>query len=755
MKSGPIRSGVTGRRNRIGVMILSLVAALAMLGASAQFMRLLDVERDMDAIIREDAIWAIFQADRHMRALETSARHISQTGSVDDHPEFVRHFDILYSRVALLERGTFHLDLSQEGTLTTQAQSLAAFVFGLEDRIDALDPASPDYLAEVRMLHAEISLYPELTNRMLLDANVGMNVRRVEDRELRRGVQDQLARMMVVLVLAFIGIFVLLMVQLRQLARASQRMELLQERSRRKAVRAQAASKAKSAFLATMSHEMRTPLNGIIGSAELMSLDGLAPAHRDRVETIRASATLLRDVIDGILNFSQLERGAIELRAEPVCLSELGDVLRRAFGAQAQADGVTLQVDMPAAVVMTDPALVRQVIARLVENALKFAPQGEICVTGTQPAPGLLRVEVADEGIGIAASALPHLFREFGQIDTSFARRYGGSGLGLAICKRSVEALGGTIGVDSTEGVGSCFWFEIPASAANLPEPSGPEVARRDPLHILIAEDNAINLDVMAGHLERLGHSHASARNGKEAVDYLATGHADAVFMDMQMPVMDGVEATRVLRAQGHDLPIIAVTANALAQDRAACLAAGMNAFLPKPVTQATICQALADVLPARADPAPDTPLPFMPTPDAEPGAPPHQPETAPPEDTAPPPEAAVENGPVATSQLQDLVGALGYEMVEGFVERFDQEIEELQVNLQSAVESGDTATQDNLLHTFKGAALTLGMTSSGTLAQHLRGEVPVTLDQTRHLVVVAREDLHNCRVWLKTLVSA
>ena len=724
------RQGALWRRNRIGVLVLSLVAAVAMLGASFQFVRLLDVERDMDAIIREDAIWAIFQTDRHMREFEMLARLVSETGRTEYHDDLVRHYDILYSRVSLLERGAFHLDLSGEGDLTSRVRTLTSHVVGLADRVDALDPAAPAYLDEVRAISAEISTLPALTNRMLLDANAGMNTRRVEDRDLRAGVQEQLARMMITLVVAFIGIFVLLMLQLRQLGRAGQRMALLQERSRRKAVRAQAASQAKSAFLATMSHEMRTPLNGIIGSAELLSMEEVKPAHLRRLDVIRASAMLLRDVIDGILDFSRLEKGQAEIRPQPVDLAHLGESLRLAFAGQALDTGLGLTIDMPEAVVMTDPAALRQVIVKLLGNALKFTPEGCVRVTGALPDGGRLRVEVADDGIGIPEAALPQLFREFNQLDRSYARKYGGSGLGLATCKRLVEALGGSIGVSSTEGKGSLFWFEVPAEPATLPGDipavAAPLPSSAAPMHILIAEDNEINLDVITGHLTRLGHRCSVARNGRAAVDFLASEMPDMILMDMQMPVMDGVEATRIIRAQGHHLPIVAVTANASERDRMMCLGAGMNDFLSKPVTQDALRRVLAQFGPAaRPDAFAD---------DAG---------------TAETPQDACGG---LSSQIRDLLGALGPEMVVSLVERFEPEIDALESSLSATLAGGDAAAQDGLLHTFKGAALTLGLTSCGNLAQQYRSGLPIDKQKVEILIAQARDDLYECRQSLKAI---
>jgi signal transduction histidine kinase len=219
-----------------------------------------DAGGEMDAVVREDAMWAVYQTDRQVRDLQARARLIAETGDAALHAGLVQTFDILYSRVDLLERGSFLLDLSADGRMASQARDLAARVRDLAPQIDALDPEAADYPAALDGLAQAVGPWIARSNELLLRANADTNTMRVAERALRRSVQDRLAWLMVVLIMACIGIFALLMVQVRRLERSSQRMALLQERSRRRAVRAQAASQAKGAFLATMSHEIRTPL---------------------------------------------------------------------------------------------------------------------------------------------------------------------------------------------------------------------------------------------------------------------------------------------------------------------------------------------------------------------------------------------------------------------------------------------------------------------------------------------------------------
>jgi two-component system, sensor histidine kinase len=733
LKIGSAQLGVNGKRSRIGVIILSLVAAVAMLGASIQFLRLLDVERDMDAIIREDAIWAIFQADRHMRELEQTAEIIAQTRSADKHEEFLRHYDILYSRVILLERGAFYIDLASAGDLTEKSKTLTTFVVNLADRIDALDPQSQNYMSEMSALSKELALFPDLTNRLLLNANSMMHERRVADRDLRAAVQEQLATMMVTLVVAFIGIFVLLMLQLRQLARASHRMGLLQERSRRSAIRAQSANKAKSAFLATMSHEMRTPLNGILGSVELLSLQNQQAHDKVRLDTIQASAILLRDVIDGILDFSRMEKGNLTVQPRPVDLEELGASIALAFGTHADDRGLRLHVYMPPETVHADETLLRQILARMIDNAMKFSSEGQVVIRASLRDQARLRIEVEDQGIGIAERDIAALFKHFRQLDASFSRSYGGTGLGLAICKRIVDAMQGAIGVNSVLGQGSCFWFEIPAEKAesalradsnksetfiNISDAPAPS------FHILIAEDNAINQNVLLAHLENLGHRCSIANDGKEAVELLEKQTPDLILMDMQMPIMDGVEATRAIRKKGYTLPIIAVTANAFAKDREVCLAAGMTDFLPKPVSRQALIKVLSNVKLAGAE------------------------RTSVVIASSPPVGAAPETA--LSAQFLELIETLGPEMAISFLQRFANEVEDFKNDMHTAILDLDETRQDNLLHTFKGAALTLGLQISGKMAQQLRSKIPLGPEDLSDLVAAALKDVSDCQSSLK-----
>jgi signal transduction histidine kinase/DNA-binding NarL/FixJ family response regulator/HPt (histidine-containing phosphotransfer) domain-containing protein len=738
------------------VIVLGVVALCLVITAGVLFMRLLDNERQMDAIVREDAMWAVFQTDRHMRQFHQSALLMVARDDPDMLAEVIRNYDILYSRVALLERGTFLLDLTETRELSAMADQLNSFVFGLEAQIDNLDTADPRLSDQIAALAKEIEGYGAVANDLVLGANAALNQVRVDDRAVRAQMQDQLAILAVALVFAFIGIFALLMMQLRRIATSNQHMRLLRERSRRQAERAQAASKAKSAFLATMSHEIRTPLNGIIGSADLLALDDLPEQPARKLGMIRASAVLLRDLINSILDFSSLEAGVFDRREVETDLQQLAETVEAAFHAQAVERGLELVVDFPSDRIMTNKVRLNQILINLVGNALKFTHEGAVRVIATYQA-GVLRVEVQDDGIGISQQHQAKLFERFTQIDDGFAREYGGSGLGLAICKQIVTALDGRIGVESNVGVGSVFWFEIPVKDAPS-APAGAETTTDDTADIgtkkvLVVEDNPINADVVMGMLSHLGHKVTRACNGAEGVRALSEFSPDLILMDMQMPVMDGVAATRAIRAQGYANPIVALTANAFAKDRDACLAAGMSDFLSKPVT----LQALDTMLKtqiygtaARPDASPHADAP------QDTGARDSSPEGADPAMTeAAPPSVATAGSAQDSEHMRELIDALGNEVVLQLVTRFADELEDVEAKLRHAMDAEDNAMMDDLLHTFKGAALTLGMERSGTAAQAMRHRLPVSGSDLDQLLALGREDERQARLALGVIEAA
>ena len=363
-----------------------------------------------------------------------------------------------------------------------------------------------------------------------------------------------------------------------------------------------------------MSHEIRTPMNGIVGMGALLADTPLSQGQSEYVEAIRYSAASLLTIINDILDFSKIEAGKLALEKVDFRLRELVRNAVSVVSPPARAKHLEIVVaigEETPDLLVGDSVRLRQILLNLLSNSVKFTERGTVRVSisaaATSEAEGaracvLLRASVSDTGIGIPTETQERLFESFSQAETSTTRRYGGTGLGLAISKRLVQLMGGDVGFESTPGQGSTFWFtaKMDLGTEALQAESKPTGQAQPHAHsfgtILVVEDNRINQTVLSHQLKNLGYAVEVAENGAEAVEKVKTSRYDLIFMDVQMPVMDGLQATQQIRSLGENLgstPIVAVTANAFQSEREKCFAFGMDGYLTKPVDKNLLKEAL------------------------------------------------------------------------------------------------------------------------------------------------------------------
>ena len=511
-----------------------------------------------------------------------------------------------------------------------------------------------------------------------------------------------------VLTLAFAAIALR---QVRQLRERRLVLEDLANSLRQARLQAEAASAAKSAFLANMSHEIRTPFHGLMGMLSLLRETGLTPRQIDYLRTATESADHLLALLNDILDMSQLESGRLSLARVPVDLRTLLRDVEALMRPQAMAKQLALHLDADPAVperVLADPTRVKQIIFNLLSNAIKFSDHGAVvldlrCRTDAQGSPTLQFI-VTDTGVGIDEATLALLFKRFMQADNSRSRRHGGSGLGLEISRNLARLMGGDITVRSKAGEGSSFCFQMPTQAVPVPLPQARpgSAGLSRPLQVLVAEDHPVNRQYMAALLEKLGHEAHFTTNGQEAVQAARSRRFDLVLMDLHMPVLDGLGATRALRALPEaatsTLPIVALTADAFEETRERCLLAGMNDYLTKPVSPQKLATLLRRLFGTDAS---STPL----THDSAVTSPPPRPSTPPLLD-----EAAI------SMSLQAISATRLAAMIDGFLDQGPETVQ----RLRAAVRDAQPLEVRVNAHAVKGAALNLGLAGLAATAEAL-----------------------------------
>ncbi|GGY06299.1 ATP-binding protein [Paludibacterium paludis] len=656
----------------------------------------------------DNTSWSFYQLENEaLKFLITSREALASPDEPDIDALTVR-YDILYSRVGVVQQGPGHLlmagDAAYEGTIA---------------RLMALLDAEQAYFAEQgakRLTRAQLAGMTERLAAMgeeIHDLTLSATARaaaRIDERNtaIRDQVKASLALTIVQCLLIFLFAWIA-MRQLRMLTRRQEQLETLARELEEKGLEARLANRAKTAFLANMSHEIRTPLNGMLGMLALLKDTPTSAEQDDLIDTAREAAEHLLSLLNNILDLSRMESAKLEVVPIPTDLPLLIRQVEGLMTRQAVAKGLMMTVSVDGSVpqwVQVDPTRLRQILFNLLHNAIKFTERGAVMlnVEASKLGDGRdeVRLIVADTGIGMDDATRQRLFQRFTQGDSSTMRRYGGSGLGLEISRSLARLMDGDIIVQSEEGKGSVFTVALPLSHADAPvftdvQPDDSPLPVRG-LSILAADDNPVNRKFLAGILKKLGHRVQFAQHGAEAVALAACEPFDVILMDLHMPVMDGMEALAEIRRLPPPLcsvPVVAVTADAFAETRDRVMAAGMDGFLSKPLDVEACRRVLAELCSAGRD--------VMDVVDAQPGS----------SDGDAPPAW------LDAATAGELLEVLGRDSYADLLETFFR-VENPTAELGEALSGGDVVRLRDRAHALKGSALNLGLSDIGNLARDI-----------------------------------
>lgn len=715
------------RKASKATLFLQIFAAILLIGLISLLWDLYGKYEVLQDGVRENALWSVFQLDREARRLHEVA-HIMESErnvSPDAVKKLAMRYDIVYSRLSILDRANLDLRLKDDPRSAALVSAIRKTVTGEVEWVDSLAAGRPLDMPGLARFEEGLDALTDNTEALLLYSNTKVSTDRAEARSDLVTMQIRSGIITILLAASVAILVVLLRRQLGSVRSAAFAFESMATELRDAYASAEVGNRAKSQFMATMGHEVRTPLHAILGTAELLQLGELPDRVASGLQTIRRSGQSLLEILNEILDFAKLEHGQSDLELRRVVVRDLADSAVEMMRDRALERGNRLCLDCASTlrtpVITTDPTRLRQVLLNLMSNAIKFTEKGTVTLR-ISDAPGRLDVEISDTGIGIDKIGQQKLFQPFSQVDSSISRKYGGTGLGLTICKEIIESLGGTIGVRSIKGEGSTFWFRLPLLETNdvadetvpaqapeaerQPLPSLPPLQDLPPLRILLVEDNHVNQQVAAGFLRHLGQSVTVANDGSEAVAAVWRQEFDLVLMDMQMPNMDGIEATRHIRAIGRTtdrLPIVAMTANASENDRKLCMEAGMTGFESKPLSLARLESIVRSAMSHDAPSAQGV-------------------------------AGALEQQAVLRpvdklrrnrfqARRDEIVEVLGEESFAELIGSFFKDGREIIDELVAATRRGEST--DALLHTLKGAAANVGFDDLAAQAEALRGLSP------------------------------